>query len=206
MKYLCVAAQVGQNPRSSDPTSLRFRQYLSDSDPALCIEIWLCPSHITLINHQSLAMRILFNFTSREHQCTEDWNGQSSGQHLMPTKDLMKREPKGCSRTCVSMVWGCNDGWCVWVNHFSWTRLYWSTFPQCFYSKHPFWEADTVIYHTVARRRECFVFLRISAGSLFCRPGFYTTHQFRENIVCFSPFSPPQTRIRTYQCDKVQQH
>lgn len=135
-------------------------------------------------------MRIWFNFTSWEHQCAEDWNGQSSGQHLMPMKDLMKREPKGCSWTCVSMVRGYNDGWCVWVNHFSWTRLYWSTFPQCFYSKHPFWEADTVIYHTEAGWRECFVFVRISVGSLFCRPGFY------------SPSSPPHPP----QCDKAQKH
>lgn len=133
-------------------------------------------------------MRIWFNFTSWEHQCTEDWNGQSSGQHLMPMKDLMKREPKGRSWTCVSVVLAYNDGWCVWVNHFSCTRLYWSTFPQCFYSKHPFWEADTVIYHTAAGRRECFVFLRISVGSLFCRPGFYLTPVSRKYCLLFPSF------------------
>lgn len=60
-----------------------------------------------------------------------------------------------------------------------------------------------------------FITLRLGGGNALYFWGFQrghyfallasTSHQFRENIVCFPHFHPP-TRIRTSQCDKAQKH
>lgn len=189
------------NPSSTDPVSSRFSLYLSHGRAALCIKIWLCRSHFTLINHQGPAMRIWFNFTSREHQCTRDWNGQSSGQHLMPKKDLMKRDPEVRGR-----------------KHVSWSALWWWMMrpEEAFQLALKYISSMFLVQTSILSTWHCYLsnsgsakgrlcFLLDFTRSLFYRPGFMYPPRagLLKILFAFSRFQP-QARIHSSCCNKAQ--
>lgn len=193
---------VSLNPSSTDPVSSWFSLHLSHGRAALCIKIWLCPSHFTLINHQSPAMRIWFHFTSREHQCTRDWNGQSSGQHLMPKKDLMKRDPE-VRRTRVS-----RSGLRWWMMRRG----------EAFQPAPKYISSMFLVQTSILSTWHCYLSNSGSAEgslcipldftrSLFYRPGFVYPPRasWPKILFAFSRFHP-RARIHSSCCNKAQKH